>query len=216
MNRLGVPENAQLNPDLNRTDRAVIIGMGNVALDCARILLSPIDQLAKTDITDSALERLRQSRIRHVTLIGRRGPLQTAFTIKEFRELTKLPSVQSRLNPDDFQRIDSTMIEKMERPRKRLTELILKTVRASPSSSSEEQAERYWYLKFWRRPKQLLGRDHVDSVECECTEPVANQDYADENLSVRGTGQTEILPGGLVIKSIGYYGIQVTITESIS
>lgn len=204
----GVPENAQLNPDLDSTDRAVIIGMGNVALDCARILLSPIDQLAKTDITDGALERLRQSRIRHVTLIGRRGPLQTAFTIKEFRELTKLNGIQSKLNPEDFQQIDSSVIEKMERPRKRLTELILKTAR---DNTSIEQAERYWYLKFWRRPKQFLGENRIESVECEMTEPVSNQNYTDENLSVKGNGQTEIIPCGLVIKSIGYYGIQVSI-----
>jgi len=105
--------------------------MGNVALDCARILLSPIDELAKTDITDIALDTLRQSRIRHVILVGRRGPMQVSFTIKEFRELTKLNAVQSMLNKEDFNRIDQNMIEKLERPRKRLTELILKTARTS-------------------------------------------------------------------------------------
>ena len=128
---IGVPENAQLQPHLDRTDRAVIIGMGNVALDCARILLSPIDELAKTDITDIALDTLRQSRIRHVILVGRRGPMQVSFTIKELRELTKLNDVQSMLNKEDFNRIDQNMIDKLERPRKRLTELMLKTVRTS-------------------------------------------------------------------------------------
>ncbi len=101
--------------------------MGNVALDCARILLSPINQLAKTDITDIALDTLRQSRIRHVILVGRRGPMQVSFTIKELRELTKLNGVESKLNKDDFNLIDQNMIEKLERPRKRLTELMLKT-----------------------------------------------------------------------------------------
>jgi adrenodoxin-NADP+ reductase len=128
---LGVPENAQLHPQLDRTDRAVIIGMGNVALDCARILLSPVDQLTRTDITEVALDRLRHSRIRHVTLVGRRGPLQVSFTIKELRELTKLPGVSSRLNRADFERIDSAVIDTLERPRKRLTELLLKTARTS-------------------------------------------------------------------------------------
>ena len=85
-----MPENAELRPELNRTDRAVIIGMGNVALDYARILLSPVDELAKTDIMDIALETLRQSRIRHVILVGRRGPIQVSFTIKELRELVPL------------------------------------------------------------------------------------------------------------------------------
>jgi adrenodoxin-NADP+ reductase len=129
--QIGVPENAQLRPQLDRTDRAVIIGVGNVALDCARILLSPIDELAKTDITDIALDILRQSRIEHVILIGRRGPMQVSFTIKELRELTKLNGVQSMLNKEDFDRIDQNMMEKLERPRKRLTELMLKTARTS-------------------------------------------------------------------------------------
>ena len=178
--------------------------MGNVALDCARILLSPIDQLAKTDITDSALETLRQSRIRNVILVGRRGPFQVSFTIKEFRELTKLSNVQAKLNPDDFQRIDQTIIEKLERPRKRLTELMLKTVQ------SKDKGERCWFLKFWRRPKQINGRKWVENVQFEQTEPKANSDFVDGNLAVQGNGKLETIPCGLVIKSIGYYGIQVS------
>ena len=108
--------------------------MGNVALDCARILLSPIDQLAKTDITDLALERLRHSRIRHVILVGRRGPLQVSFTIKELRELTKLQGVRARLKPDDYDLIEPRIVENLERPLKRLTELLLKTVERSEST----------------------------------------------------------------------------------
>ena len=85
-----MPENAELRPQLDCTDRAVIIGMGNVALDCARILLSPINDLAKTDITDIALDTLRQSRIRHVIIVGRRGPMQVSFTIKELRGINEI------------------------------------------------------------------------------------------------------------------------------
>lgn len=125
-----MPENAQLQPQLDHTDQAVIIGMGNVALDCARILLSSIDDLAKTDITDAALETLRQSRIRNVTLVGRRGPMQVSFTIKELRELTKLAGAQSMLDKTDFRRIDKTMLDSLGRPRKRLTELLLKIAQA--------------------------------------------------------------------------------------
>ncbi|UJR09495.1 hypothetical protein I4U23_013733 [Adineta vaga] len=202
----GVPENAELRPQLDCTDRAVIIGMGNVALDCARILLSSIDQLAKTDITDQALEILRQSRIRHVILVGRRGPMQISFTIKELRELTKLHGVQSMLEKDDFKQIDQTMIDKLDRPRKRLTELMLKTVR---TNQSNDHAERFWYLKFWRRPKQINGKTMVESVDFEHTEPVDNNQFADENLSVKENGTLETIPCGLVIKSIGYYGVQI-------
>ena len=179
--------------------------MGNVALDCARILLSPIDQLARTDITEVALETLRTSRIRHVVLVGRRGPMQVAFTIKEFRELTKLNNVQSRLESNDFKQISTQMIENLDRPRKRLTELILKTAK----TTSRDQAERFWYLKFWRRPKQINGQTKVESVDFEETQPKVNGNFLDENLAVETNGKIEPLPCGIVIKSTGYYGIQV-------
>jgi adrenodoxin-NADP+ reductase len=72
----GQPSQRDLRPDLTRTDEAMIIGQGNVALDIARVLLSPVDVLAKTDMPEYALESLRTSRIRRVHLVGRRGPLQ--------------------------------------------------------------------------------------------------------------------------------------------
>jgi adrenodoxin-NADP+ reductase len=72
----GLPHHRELMPDLDSTDTAVIIGQGNVALDIARMLLSPIDVLRKTDVTDYALEALSKSRIKHVHVVGRRGPLQ--------------------------------------------------------------------------------------------------------------------------------------------
>ena len=181
--------------------------MGNVGVDCARILLSPIDQLAKTDITQSALERLSRSRIRHVTLVARRGPLQASFTIKELRELVKLNSVRPVWNTDDFSRIDQSMIDKLERPRKRLTELMLKIIR---DNSPSNDAQRLWHLQFWRRPKSIHGTTHVESVEFERTESVDDQSFEDGNLHVRGTGRTEFIPCGLLIKSIGYIGVQVS------
>ena len=61
--------------------------------------------MQKTDICDHALEALAESKIRRVDLIGRRGPLQVAFTIKELREMTKLPGCRSRVDPRDFEDI---------------------------------------------------------------------------------------------------------------
>ena len=71
--------------DLNLSldcDHAVIVGLGNVAIDVARVLLTPVDDLKGTDICEEALEKLSKSRIKRVSLVGRRGPLQVAFTIK--------------------------------------------------------------------------------------------------------------------------------------
>jgi adrenodoxin-NADP+ reductase len=72
----GLPLHRDLQPDLDNTDTAVVVGQGNVALDIARMLLSPIDELRKTDLTAYALEALSKSRIKHVHVVGRRGPLQ--------------------------------------------------------------------------------------------------------------------------------------------
>jgi len=76
--------------DLSKITDVVIIGQGNVAVDCARILCKDVYDLEKTDITLQAIEKLKKSSVRNVTMVGRRGAVQASFTIKELRELTKL------------------------------------------------------------------------------------------------------------------------------
>lgn len=78
----GLPLHRNLEPDLTTTDTVVVIGQGNVALDVARILLTPLDVLRKTDITEFALEALSKSMVRHVRVVGRRGPLQVILLCK--------------------------------------------------------------------------------------------------------------------------------------
>ena len=68
----------------------MIVGQGNVAIDVARILLSPVDSLRSSDISDRALAILQSSRIKCVYCIGRRTLSDVSFTIKEFREITKV------------------------------------------------------------------------------------------------------------------------------
>lgn len=101
----GVPDNKDLTVNLNGENVAVI-GQGNVAVDVARILLTPIDKLKETDITEYSLQRLSDSKVKKVTLVGRRGPLQVAFTIKELREMLNLPNVSTVFNRDDFSGVD--------------------------------------------------------------------------------------------------------------
>jgi adrenodoxin-NADP+ reductase len=75
----GLPEYADLAPDLTQGDEAVVIGQGNVALDVARMLLEDLDVLRSTDITENAIETLRKSKIKRVRVVGRRGPLQVSW-----------------------------------------------------------------------------------------------------------------------------------------
>ena len=72
----GLPEYRDLAPDLTAGEHAVVVGQGNVALDVARILLSDVDALRKTDISEHALEELSRSKIKRVRVVGRRGPMQ--------------------------------------------------------------------------------------------------------------------------------------------
>lgn len=76
----GLPEYADLEPDLAQGEEAIVIGQGNVALDVARILLQDPDILRTTDITEHAVDTLRKSTIKRVRVVGRRGPLQVGFT----------------------------------------------------------------------------------------------------------------------------------------
>ncbi len=72
----GHPEYANLQLDLSKIQSVAICGLGNVAVDCARILLQPPERLASTDIAEHALQQLRNSSVKEVHLIGRRGPVQ--------------------------------------------------------------------------------------------------------------------------------------------
>jgi adrenodoxin-NADP+ reductase len=78
----GLPEYADLAPDLTRGEEAVIIGQGNVALDVARMMLENVDVLRKSDITEAAIETLSKSRIKRVHVVGRRGPMQVCSSLR--------------------------------------------------------------------------------------------------------------------------------------
>uniref|UniRef100_S4R8W6 NADPH:adrenodoxin oxidoreductase, mitochondrial n=1 Tax=Petromyzon marinus TaxID=7757 RepID=S4R8W6_PETMA len=164
----GLPHNKDLNPDLS-CDTVVVLGQGNVALDVARILLSPISWLQKTDITQPALEAITRSRVRKVVLAGRRGPLQVAFTIKELREMIHLPDTRAVINPADFDGFKDAL-SSLPRPRKRLSELLLKAATEQRSRDpAVEAGGREWELLFLRSPTSIVASDggaspHVAAV----------------------------------------------------
>lgn len=81
----GLPEYADLAPDLSQGEEAIVIGQGNVALDVARILLRDPDVLSSTDITENAIETLQKSRVKRVRVVGRRGPLQVGSLVVDLR-----------------------------------------------------------------------------------------------------------------------------------
>lgn len=196
----GLPEFAGLNPDLSQ-DEAVIIGQGNVAVDVARALLEDVDKLRKTDMADYALEALSTSQVKRVRLVGRRGPMQAAFTIKEIRELTNLPGVSA--DPIDKSLIPSDL-KTIPRARKRLTELLLKGSQTPQSSASKS-----WSLDFCMSPTEFhpdpAGPDAVGSTNFERTS--LSPDPFDPSARATGTGETTTLASPLVFRSIGYKSV---------
>ncbi|XP_032097663.1 NADPH:adrenodoxin oxidoreductase, mitochondrial isoform X12 [Sapajus apella] len=200
----GLPENQELKPDLS-CDTAVILGQGNVALDVARILLTPPEHLEKTDITKAALGVLRQSQVKTVWLVGRRGPLQVAFTIKELREMIQLPGTRPILDPVDFLGLQDRLKE-VPRPRKRLMELLLRTAMEKPGREEAAHwasASRAWGLRFFRSPQQVLpSPDGRGAAGVRLA--VTRLEGVGEATRAVPTGVMEDLPCGLVLSSIGY------------
>ena len=96
----GHPDYRELEFDLSH-ERAVVIGNGNVAADVTRLLTRSPDELERTDVADHALEALRESRVKEVVVLGRRGPAQAAFTSAELRELGHMEGVDLRVDPAD-------------------------------------------------------------------------------------------------------------------
>ncbi|XP_059804853.1 NADPH:adrenodoxin oxidoreductase, mitochondrial [Hypanus sabinus] len=200
----GLPENRNLNPDLS-SETAVIVGHGNVALDIARILLSPIDLLKKTDITASSLEAIKNSKVKRVIIVGRRGPLQVAFTIKELREMIKLPGTRSLLDPNDFEGLKH-VVKDLPRPRKRLMELLIKTALENNSGKEAElqaAATKEWSLQFQRSPLEIIPTNdgkRVGGIRLSVTKLEGSEESA---VAIQTEG-VEDLECGLVLSSIGY------------
>lgn len=163
---------------------AVIIGVGNVAVDVARILLKEPSALSVTDMPDTVLAALREARIENVWLVGRRGPEHATFTTPELRELLETPGIGITLTGCDLEAIDSSVLERHARAN---VALIAGAVAESPGT-----ADRWLHLLFWHRPAALDGEGRVQAVRLEPTAPGA------EPLTV---------PADLVLRSIGYRGV---------
>ncbi|KIW15562.1 hypothetical protein PV08_05610 [Exophiala spinifera] len=192
----GLPEYRDLNPDLTAGDTAVVVGQGNVALDVARTLLSKLDQLKKTDMTEYALDTLSRSTIRHVHVVGRRGPMQAAFTIKEVRELLQLDDVSFEPIPE---RLFPQDLKSLPRPKRRLMELLKK------GSSQKPGATKSWSLDFLLSPKSLSwSSSEPDKLEGVVFSKTKLADPDSPDSKVTNTDETRLVPTSTLFRSIGY------------
>ncbi|KAL8904550.1 MAG: hypothetical protein Q9171_007008 [Xanthocarpia ochracea] len=196
----GLPEFSGLTPRLDLGDTAVVVGQGNVALDVARILLKDVDSLRTTDMTDQALATLAKSKIKRVRVVGRRGPMQVAFTIREVRELMKLPSVAFK--PIHHNLLPPSLTN-LPRTAKRLTKLLMEG-----STSTLAHAEKSWSLDFLLSPVRFLATSSTSPSQLEAIEfartKLVGSDPFDPAARVETSTDHETIPTSLAFRSIGY------------
>lgn len=196
----GHPEYQACDFDL-RHPRVAVVGNGNVAMDVARILLRDPDELARTDIADEALARLRQSEVREVVMLGRRGPAQAAFTNAELKEFGALPGVDVVVDPADLA-LDEHSAEHLidDKIAAKNVEL-LRQYAAQPRSS----AGRLIQMRFLVSPVEIVGTDgRVSAIKLEKNR-LTMDDYG--GLRAKGTGTYETIEVGMVLRSVGYRSV---------
>jgi len=185
------PQFRNLDPDLSG-HTAVVIGMGNVALDVARILSKTEAEFAGSDIAAHALERLKASKLRQIVMLGRRGPHQIMMTPKELGELAKLERASPRVEPSDLpEEGEDAMLE----PRLRKSVNHLRSFAAIPEHMHGEKPIEVAF-DFYASPKAIIGDGRVEGIEVERTEVKAGRAV--------GTGETYVIPCSLVVSCIGY------------
>jgi len=199
----GHPDYRGLEFDLS-TNRAVVIGNGNVAADVARMLTLSARELERTDIADHALEALRGSRIEEVIVLGRRGPAQAAFTSAELRELGHLDGVDTRVDPDDLalDRISRRWLAEQGTFTARTNVELLREFAARPA---RPEARRRIELRFLSSPVEIRGSGSVEAVDLRRNEIVRTADGA---LRARPLDtDMETIECGLVLRSVGYRAV---------
>jgi NADPH-dependent glutamate synthase beta subunit-like oxidoreductase len=187
----GHPQFARLDPDLSGKT-AVVIGMGNVALDVARILAKTPAELAGSDIVAHALDALAASRIERIVLLGRRGPHQIMMTPKELGELGELARAAPHVAPVDLPIPEEDAILE---PGLRKSVSHLRAFAATPEHIRAEKPVAVEFA-FMSAPKALLGSGKVEAIEVEKTRLVHGQ--------AERTGEVERVPADIVVSCIGY------------
>lgn len=197
----GHPDFRHLEFDLSG-ETAVVVGHGNVALDVARILLKPVDELASSEIASHALEALRHSKVRRVYVVGRRGPAQAKFTNKELAEFEQLAGVTAFARADELTLNDASRCE-LDSPAgdeaRRNVALLGKFADPAADVGSPRSVE----FRFCLAPVMLEGNGKLTALVLEDTD-LEGLPFKQE---ARGTGRLLAIPCEAVFASVGYKGV---------
>lgn len=184
-------------PPLEKLEHISIIGQGNVSLDVARMLLTPPSTLEKYDIPEPVLDVLRRSAVKHVSIIGRRGPLEAAFTTKELREMMNLEDAS--MEPIDPSLLVVPEGAKLTRQQSRTMQLLQKGSRNKPGTTPKS-----WSLDFFRSPTGLAPPNSASSsLTRPYTLSLAHNTLSADKKAIP-TGETSTLRTSMVVTSLGH------------
>ena len=186
----GHPDFADLAPPLDGS-HAAVIGNGNVALDCARILSKNHHEFEGSDIVGHALDALDQSKVQTVTILGRRGPHQISMTPKELGELGHLEAATPVVDAGDFPPVEAD--EVLEPGHRKSINLLREFGASGPDASKAKRI----VFDFFAKPVRIEGDGRAERLIVERTE-------LDETGAAKGTGEIYEVPASLIVTSIGY------------
>jgi len=198
----GHPDYTHLSFDLSQ-ERVAVIGVGNVAMDVARILARTQSELDKTDIAPYAQEALAKSRVREIYVLGRRGAAQAAFTNPEIKELGEMEGADIIISPRDVEldEVSRAYLASDKAEAKDAKNVEIMRAYAQRGASGKP---RQIIMRFCTSPVEILGTERVEGLRV-----VRNQLSLDArgNVKASPTDETEVLPVGLVFRSVGYRGV---------
>ncbi len=185
-------------------ERVAVVGVGNVAVDVARILCRTHEELATTDIADYALDALSQSRIKEVYILGRGGPAQAAFTNPECKELGELAGADIAVVADEV-KLDPLSEKSVEDSGDKALRKKIELLQGFSGRTSGGKPKKLT-LRFLVSPVELYGDDAGKVVGMKI---VKNELYFsdDGSLRPRPTEQFEDVAVDMVFRSVGYRGV---------
>ncbi|MCK5488533.1 MAG: NADP oxidoreductase, partial [Gemmatimonadetes bacterium] len=198
----GHPDYVNHSFDLSH-EVAIVIGQGNVAVDVCRILCKTVDELKHTDIAGYALEALAESKVKEIHMVGRRGPVQAAFTPQEMKEFGELQDCDPRIDAGDLELgpVDQAERDETKNGRARKNLGVLEDL----ASRAESSKSRRFVVHFLSSPQEIRGGSRIESVVFERNrlegEPGSQR--------ARGTGDTFEMDCGIFFRSVGYRGVPI-------
>lgn len=197
----GHPDFADLDFDLSQESVAVV-GIGNVAMDVARVLCKTHEELAVTDMADHALEALKNSNVKNVYILGRRGPAQAAFTPPEIKEMGEFADADVTV-PQDDATLDAASAAALEESGDRNAQKNVGFIEEYAARQIEGKT-RLLTIRFLVSPAELIGEDgRVTGIRLVKNKLVQGDDGS---IRPQATDEEEVIPVGMVFRSVGYLG----------